>query len=567
LSRGPRPSFALTRTLIALSLSVAGLLALAPEAPAVARTARDRDHDGLPDRWEHRYHLSTARRSRAGDPDRDRVANAVEYRHRLSPRRWDTDGDGLSDGYELRRSRTNPRRRDTDGDGLSDGYEVRVGTNPSRADGQPSLLPVEPGSASPPGQSAVTSPDISVPDLPTTPPSPPTILPEFPPNPTYYVDRYSVGGQCDDSRPRQEVTLNTPWCSLDRGIAAAPSGSTVLVRRGAYPAFAISGKRTDYVTVTPYPSEHVTLMDGLTVEDPQYEQTHTRTLNAAYLRFEGFRISGQVRALFGADHIEIVGNDISPHGVYVRLAWDVLVEGNYIHDLVYGEKAIGADGWEQPQYAASVGGVRNLTIRGNHLARLNGDGVTSNNGERNLLIEGNEIEEARYTGDPNNHVDSIQIAGGDYGAHGVTISDNLIHDNSYGILVGDGRSDDVTIRDNSIFRIEALGIDLWNTHEANVVHNTTWDTGWGMRVGYDSNGISVTRNVLDWLHTSSGTISTRDYNLIAHRDGNASAPHDPSGTPQFIDAAGLDYRLASGSPGYTDRLGTDVDPDQMQSPP
>ena len=45
-----------------------------PIAPAVAR---DRDRDGLPDRWEKRFDLSTKHRSGKGDPDRDRLANGA----------------------------------------------------------------------------------------------------------------------------------------------------------------------------------------------------------------------------------------------------------------------------------------------------------------------------------------------------------------------------------------------------------------------------------------------------------------------------------------------------------
>jgi len=44
---------------------------------------------------------------------------------------WDTDGDGLSDGFERlnrRRLGTDPSRADTDGDGLADGLEYQVGT-------------------------------------------------------------------------------------------------------------------------------------------------------------------------------------------------------------------------------------------------------------------------------------------------------------------------------------------------------------------------------------------------------------------------------------------------------
>src|SRR6266571_1887979 len=91
-------------------------------------TARDRDGDGLPDRWERRYGLSTRHDSSLGDPDHDSLSNRAEYRLRLNPRRWDTDGDGLSDGREVKITRTDPRRKDSDGDGVSDGREVALGS-------------------------------------------------------------------------------------------------------------------------------------------------------------------------------------------------------------------------------------------------------------------------------------------------------------------------------------------------------------------------------------------------------------------------------------------------------
>ena len=48
-----------------------------------------------------------------------------------------------------------------------------------------------------------------------------------------YVDKDSVGGPCDDQRPATAAaSAATPWCSLDRAADAAPSGATVLVRRG-----------------------------------------------------------------------------------------------------------------------------------------------------------------------------------------------------------------------------------------------------------------------------------------------------------------------------------------------
>lgn len=129
---------------------------------AVPATARDRDRDRLPDRWERKYDLSTKKRSAKGDPDRDRLSNRREFHHRLNPRRADTDRDGLRDRAELRRYKTNPRRADTDRDGVGDGAEVRAGTDPRKRSSRPpggsgggnapSPSPTSPGAA--PGAAA-----------------------------------------------------------------------------------------------------------------------------------------------------------------------------------------------------------------------------------------------------------------------------------------------------------------------------------------------------------------------------------------------------------------------------
>src|SRR3954470_1700872 len=114
--------------LLALAAAVA-LLAV----PAVSQ-ARDRDHDGLPDKWEKKFHLSTHKNSANADADRDRVDNANEFRERTSPRRRDTNRNGRPDGREDRdRDHLNnagedatgndPVDKDTDNDGIPDGKE------------------------------------------------------------------------------------------------------------------------------------------------------------------------------------------------------------------------------------------------------------------------------------------------------------------------------------------------------------------------------------------------------------------------------------------------------------
>jgi hypothetical protein len=93
-----------------------------PASTALAASG-DRDHDGLPDRWERQHGLSVHRASASADPDRDRVDNRNEFREGTDPRRRDSDRDRRPDG-----------REDRDGDGLSNAAEDRTGNDPDNPD-------------------------------------------------------------------------------------------------------------------------------------------------------------------------------------------------------------------------------------------------------------------------------------------------------------------------------------------------------------------------------------------------------------------------------------------------
>ena len=71
------------------------------------------------------------------DRDGDGLKNRAERRLGTNPDVADSDGDGLSDGQEVRRLHTDPLSPDTDGDGVADGDEVAEGTDP-RGDGSAS---------------------------------------------------------------------------------------------------------------------------------------------------------------------------------------------------------------------------------------------------------------------------------------------------------------------------------------------------------------------------------------------------------------------------------------------
>jgi hypothetical protein len=121
--------------LLLFGVVLAALLAVPGTAMA---KSRDRDHDGLPDKWEKKFHLSTHKKSAKGDPDHDGLNNMGEFRSRTNPRKADTDNDGVNDAnddqdhdgvdnQEEMQEHTNPCDRDTDNDGVNDGEET-IGT-------------------------------------------------------------------------------------------------------------------------------------------------------------------------------------------------------------------------------------------------------------------------------------------------------------------------------------------------------------------------------------------------------------------------------------------------------
>jgi hypothetical protein len=118
--------------LLLFGVALAALLALPGAAMA---KSHDRDHDKLPDKWEHKFHLSTHHKSAKGDPDKDGLNNRGEFKSKTNPRRADTDRDGVNDanddqdddGVDNRdelAEHTNPCDDDSDNDGVEDGNEV-----------------------------------------------------------------------------------------------------------------------------------------------------------------------------------------------------------------------------------------------------------------------------------------------------------------------------------------------------------------------------------------------------------------------------------------------------------
>jgi hypothetical protein len=78
---------------------VLAILMLAVPASAAAKH-KDRNHDGIPDRWEKVHHLSLRVDQARRDQDHDGLKNRAEFRAQMDPRDADSDNDGVPDGQE-----------------------------------------------------------------------------------------------------------------------------------------------------------------------------------------------------------------------------------------------------------------------------------------------------------------------------------------------------------------------------------------------------------------------------------------------------------------------------------
>ncbi|WP_265581572.1 NosD domain-containing protein [Methanofollis aquaemaris] len=74
------------------------------------------------------------------DLDGDGLTNLEEQMHGTDPLQSDSDGDSLTDSEEIEVG-TNPMLADSDGDGLDDDSELRIGTNPNDADSNGNGVP------------------------------------------------------------------------------------------------------------------------------------------------------------------------------------------------------------------------------------------------------------------------------------------------------------------------------------------------------------------------------------------------------------------------------------------
>ena len=354
-----------------------------------------------------------------------------------------------------------------------------------------------------------------------------------------YVDKDSVGGPCDDQRPASAaVSAATPWCSLDRAVDAAPSGATVLVRRGAYPRLTIQGeRRSRFVTIRSAPRETATLA-GFTAT------------NSSYWRFQGLRFAGQSNLIFmGNDHIDMVGNDLAV-STQVRPSTDIRFLDNKVHDLP-GPPGKPTDGVGIWVVTGEQGPIRNVLIRGNSFSRLPNDAIFTD--ADRVTVENNTFDHIHSPDNRWAHADVFQGMGANF----VTIRGNFARDNDSGILETIAAVRGWVIENNVFLRSESWPLQLDNElHDLRLVNNTFWGGGpvllrWNDEHPRNPSRFIVVNNIFNRLDYDLRLNLLEGWNIVAdnflhNRFGRGTRV---GVRPRFVDPRRDDYRLASGSAG------------------
>ena len=338
---------------------------------------------------------------------------------------------------------------------------------------------------------------------------------------TVTVDPGSVGGRCSDSRTAVEAqNPATPWCTLAKGLTAAPDGSTVQLRRGTYAATTVTGRHlVTGISVVPFPGEKPALRSLSMTQSDRFSFTG--------LTFWAGRFDGCRFITFSAD--EVING-----GVFFLNGASLVVDHTVFHDMVDALVV---------RRSSAITVTDNVFRDNQHRTTAGGDGIQAAD-NLGMTIHGNSfLRLSNSLG----HSDAIELLGAN---DNITMDGNLFRA-TRGLIVtigagGTGKqTKHLVITNNEWTQTPTWAINLTNAPGALLVNNTIWAAGHGVQL-FGSTRASLYNNIISRLEGITVAVTADDYNLIAA--GPIKGAHDKRGDPRFVSLTTPDFHLTAASP-------------------
>lgn len=369
-----------------------------------------------------------------------------------------------------------------------------------------------------------------------------------------WVDRHSLGGPCSDSRPRAQVTYETPWCTLLPAVNQVQPGDTVRVRAGVYTE---------------------TLEGCHSCNTDVVLQIVTSGAPGAWIRF--IAMAGET--------VEIAAEGGGRNGVWVRETWDGIVP-RYVE--IRGFKIR-----DFPGECVVVANTSNVVLGDLEVTNCTGQSVGFGNSSY-VVLEGSTVHHNSLSGWSS--AVTLHQCGSGHVIRGNAIWANTDEHpdetEGHGLIMDTcGESGGALIENNLIWDNEGWCLAIFRSNGARFRNNTCWMNGngrWGtgevIVLGEDHsfhNNIIIPRNgaafnfrektgeYVGHLHTISadGNLIWSPFSgpygdrLVRWSFGIKATVeqyrlYNPYGwgttalgvDPQLVDGFGQDFRLAAGSP-------------------
>jgi Right handed beta helix region len=355
---------------------------------------------------------------------------------------------------------------------------------------------------------------------------------------TFSVKATDGSGNTDSTPAKRSWTVDSeipPPCtqtissgSLSSAISSASGGAVICLDGGSW-SFNLSGvNKSSPVTVRSAGGTTASLGYSLMTD-------------SSNLRFQSLRFTGGVEMIGSSNHIEFRDSEFSGEfGIRANgdesgggtAVTDVLIDGNYMHDLDYTGSPGSASGYG----VIAVNGVEGFTITDNTIESVAADYIQSASPVDFSVVGNTLLGPSLVGGHPQEHQDLWQIFGG---GDNITFSDNVARNTGTheSLLFQEGRFTNVVI-ENNLFDHDSRGYTCQLYQSAGLIfrYNTVVGSRWGCLFRDEASsspgsGYQVDHNIFadtesDVDVSTEGRADdwgTYDYNVSS--DGSASGAH------------------------------------------